>query len=294
MPDEQTYLVALENFDAKVERVDLANGVTIRRLSTDEQEQLTFPSAGLRLPQPELEGLFLTVRPPADVGADERRDTGRQLFDDAFTALRLTKAGAVFFGSWYELPAERSTFGLPPLASPFMRRWLFRSNPYLLEEEDLPALTGLSERVGRARVGPLRIAMSRFNLSYERDTDEDRFIDLWIALEALFSPSDKMELRYRIALRAAHLIEEPGDKREQVYRTLLSSYNLRSDVVHGMKLTIRQPKDLKMSERDVVGRTEDYLRCSIRALVLSDKAFDDNVAKSLDIAIARGDEGGKP
>lgn len=293
MPDELTYLVALENFDARVQEADLAGGVTIRRLSTDEREQLTFPTAGLRLPQPELEGFFLTVRPPSHVDEDQGRGTCRQLFDDTVTALRLTRAGDVFVGNWYELPAERSTFGLFPLGSRPLRRWLFRPRPYLLEEEDMPALTQLAERVGRAHGGPLRIAISRFNLSYMRDTGEDRFIDLWIAIEALFSPTDKMELRYRIALRVAHLIGKPGDEREEIYRTLLSSYNLRSDVVHGKKLTIRQPKDMKMSERKIVDRTEEYLRCSIRVIVLSDKVFDDNAAKSMDMAIARGHEGGK-
>ena len=224
----------------------------------------------------EPEKAFVFVYQPA--GTSDGNEL--ELFDNTVTAMRLTGPGAVSIGQLLKPLSLR-------IAGP-----RFDVPPYQLTKESVDTLSGLTVRLPKVSADSVRVAISRFDLAhertrlaYERDESEDKFIDYWIALEALFSPNDKREATYRIALRLAHFIAEPGDEREEVYLTTLDSYDVRSQLVHGRKLTGKLTKKLKLSPRQIVDRTEDYLRRCLRRIVLSDEGFDPG---ALDIAIARG------
>jgi hypothetical protein len=79
---------------------------------------------------------------------------------------------------------------------------------------------------------PIRLALRRWNTVFERFNPDDALLDYWIALEALFAPDSSQEVRFRSALRIATYLGEP-DQREQIYKDLLDSYDLRSRIVHG-------------------------------------------------------------
>src|SRR5205823_1673035 len=59
------------------------------------------------------------------------------------------------------------------------------------------------------------VAQRRFAQTYERVHDEDRLIDAWIALEALFLP-DQGELIYRAQMRIARFIGNDLPEREAI------------------------------------------------------------------------------
>jgi len=83
---------------------------------------------------------------------------------------------------------------------------------------------------------PLRRAIATAGDYYEghhrRTSPEDQLIDLAIALEALFSPTEATELRFRIAHRAALLLGTDPEDRRSLLRFLRKVYDARSGLVH--------------------------------------------------------------
>jgi hypothetical protein len=78
------------------------------------------------------------------------------------------------------------------------------------------------------------IMVSRYLRSFSRPTFEDQIVDLWVALESMFSAKDeKSEIIYRLSLRIARLLCEDPDGRQTIAKRLKASYNARSTFVHG-------------------------------------------------------------
>jgi len=78
---------------------------------------------------------------------------------------------------------------------------------------------------------PLKVGIHRFNISYGREADDDRLIDLAIALESSVLYGQREELKYRLGLRAAMIVRNL-ESPEKVSAILNTAYDLRSDLVH--------------------------------------------------------------
>ena len=194
------------------------------------------------------------------------------------TALRLLKSGQVGVPAvmQYNLKPEfgpyggfeRGTFGAPAAPGP----------GYTLLLEESESLVGLYEALAEAAPpNNLRVALRRFDYAYERTRPEDRLIDHWVALEALFLPDISQELSFRASLRIAYYVAGTPDEREEVFRKMRLSYDTRSDVVHGQRL--------KADVNEVASDTEEIVRRALRAVVTNPGSL--NVDR-LDAAIARG------
>ena len=79
----------------------------------------------------------------------------------------------------------------------------------------------------------LAIAIRRFSGSHEPRHAEDRLLDLWIAMEALFGPSDGTEVTFRLSLNTANTVDLPGLTRRAVFNWAKKAYGHRSGLVHG-------------------------------------------------------------
>jgi hypothetical protein len=79
----------------------------------------------------------------------------------------------------------------------------------------------------------LAIAIRRFSGSHEPRHGQDRLLDLWIAIEALFSPDDASEVTFRVALNVANTVVVAGVRPRTVFDWVKRAYGLRSDLVHG-------------------------------------------------------------
>ena len=94
----------------------------------------------------------------------------------------------------------------------------------------------VSKRMDEER-NKMRQAMRRAGIFYESHHEKTdatgKLIDLAIALEALFSPSDKGELTYRMAQSASFLIGENAEERKDIYRFVKAMYSRRSALFHG-------------------------------------------------------------
>jgi hypothetical protein len=79
----------------------------------------------------------------------------------------------------------------------------------------------------------IRHASNYYEISLSAETLGERFIDLWISMEALFSPDDKVQLRHSIAENAAIFLKKDIKGREEIYNKLKKLYDKRSSLVHG-------------------------------------------------------------
>jgi hypothetical protein len=116
----------------------------------------------------------------------------------------------------------------------------------------------------------------RLDDSYYRKRAEDRLIDLWIALEALFLAYGKGEQRFRAALTISHFLGASPTDRLKLFKRVQESYDLRSTMVHGV-----EPKAAgKLPE--IADWTGDLLRQSLLRFLPGRKAPDrDEILESL-------------
>jgi hypothetical protein len=91
-----------------------------------------------------------------------------------------------------------------------------------------PLLEDLTPTLRRA----IATAGDYYEGHHKRTSAEDQLIDLVIALEALFSPKEKTELRFRISHRAALLLGDAPDARRSIGQFLRKVYDGRSALVH--------------------------------------------------------------
>jgi hypothetical protein len=84
---------------------------------------------------------------------------------------------------------------------------------------------------------PLAIAIRRYSSSHDPKHEEDRLLDLWIAVEALFGTDDPGETTFRVALNLANSVEHPGITRRAMFEWVKHSDNVRSRLVHGRGVT---------------------------------------------------------
>ena len=89
-----------------------------------------------------------------------------------------------------------------------------------------------------------RVAVSRWKMAKDGMRGyQNRFIDLRIALESLFLPTQPyQELKFRLAVCGAWFVGEDAADRLRVWNTLRTAYDLSSAAVHGDNLKKRKKK----------------------------------------------------
>ena len=94
----------------------------------------------------------------------------------------------------------------------------------------------LARRIDRKRQEGLDIAISRWVKSKRPDaTEEDSWIDLRIAMEALFGGHGQGEVNYRIAIQGAAYLGGEAATRRRNCETLREAYHLASRAIHPNK-----------------------------------------------------------
>lgn len=171
---------------------------------------------------------------------------------------RIRKRGPLFIGDTRRMPYANST------------------RFYSLTRDEAEEVNGWwqiyqSPQVEKRLENPknnLRQVLLRAGNYYESSMQQkdavDRLVHLAIALEALFSPSDKLELSYKMNLYASWLISGSTDERVDNFKFLKEMYEQRSFLFHG---TFDVNKDLITTEE--AERLAGIIRISIlRFLVL--------------------------
>lgn len=199
----------------------------------------------------------LQIRGTRDgIVADQTND--RKL-EKVLSALRLHQRGRV--GTYFTLVRDSSGES-GWLRHPHIRSFYPTPPTYDLITNEAAELTQLLDRLNEPQhVKNYDLALRRFERTYERLDPEDRLIDLWVALEAIYANDSQTELSYRISLRIAHMLSE-GEDRRDLFRSMRASYATRSAIVHGSR-----PKNTIADDAEA---TEQVVRTSLRAALTSD------------------------
>jgi hypothetical protein len=175
---------------------------------------------------------------------------------------------------WTQGPPEFGSFGrgqasvLEQDRSALDRAWRPGSELSVDAARASELLTWIANFRKRPTDDALMFAIQRFNLCDERVSDDDRLVDAWIALEALFSTKrERGAIAYRTALRLATLLGATADDRQRIRDLVGLSYGLRSEVVHGTPTHKRSSKYAPAA--DITSKTEDLLRETLRLWVRS-------------------------
>jgi hypothetical protein len=115
--------------------------------------------------------------------------------------------------------------------------------------------------------GPLRIAIRRFNVADEPRIETDALLDLWIAMEALFSPDDGREVTFRLAQNAANFIDRSDVARRTLFNWIKKGYDLRSSLVHGREAKLSRLTRLDGSRVTTLAEAIADLRSIVRDAV---------------------------
>lgn len=200
----------------------------------------------------------------------------RRELEAVLTALRLIKSGTLGYRLSVLEPLE--DIGMyrkgKSLHSSSVDQQAWGEGEYRLEEGDLEALRRFWEDnckllFGIDQLGPLQIAIARFEMSYHKYKDADKLTDLMIAMEALYLKSGGRQKRHRLSHRAAVMLGSDKEDRIKVRDRFKDLYKIRSELVHGGPLATeirdKGESDLKgMLPASVVLILKDYVRRAIR------------------------------
>lgn len=279
------WLVQFDNLRMDVETLKIESGVHLRQPSDAERNQALQARFGIspsgqfvrQLTNPNPARL-LDVRDSSDIPnvflevIDHRRFPRNRISADSalafgqrmLTALRLVQPHDVGIHSiWY---VDENPFGR--LQFP---RWLWREPlPYdtrgaqaVVSSDVQRQIQEIWSHLAKSRDSTLDLAIRRLNDSYHRPRLDDRHIDYWIALEALFLREEEGELKYRAALLTARYVGVDLTERLDLFEEIKKSYVLRSKFVHGAK----PPKSYDVTK--IIDETGSLLRRVLRLCIIN-------------------------
>jgi hypothetical protein len=238
----------LHGVESEIDRAEIDEDAFIRRLSDEERDWLRWIyHAEESLPLSRIESIVQTWTHVAGCPYGDDFNAASTKLLHLVSAFRLLRAGHVALTGVNWTRSEEGGWGFGTTHAIPLRKELI----YELRQTDLPALGTLLEKVASNDERSFLFALRRFELTYERERDDERLIDLWIALEGLFVPDGPGHLTYKASMRIARFL---GDA--TLRPVLVRSYGRRSDIVHG-----RAVSDI----RAITDQTESILRSAFQA-----------------------------
>ena len=150
--------------------------------------------------------------------------------------------------SFYEVSGEtRLVRRYHPYVTAFRRTGVTHirrtTRPSAADSDAIAGLDNLLSNLGVERtemvVTSLDMALLKFSESYFGTPWFDQLVDLSTALEAALSGQDKEDVLLRLRSRAAALLAAPNDSAGDIFRDVGELYGLRSTLVHGGSLTLK-------------------------------------------------------
>ena len=265
------WLCPLYSFNCDCESVDLVEGVQIKPAPNELRTYIqgrTYYLFGLRSDPGDFNW---TVFLPHPAGTSnnmfERLHRASNLLSDLIITFKLCHKGRVIAGPLISASLHNSqlSIGGMKMWTPVSEINFFQEEPqYTLRQSDVIKVNNLLQDIRCWRESGVLditdVALRRFHSAYHGDI-EDRIIDQMIAFESLFL-GDVQELTYKLALRVAFLLGKRREQRETIFSNMKKAYKYRGRIVHGGG----QPSRDEL--RGIIHKTENYLRQSIRRLLL--------------------------
>lgn len=141
----------------------------------------------------------------------------------------------------------------------------------ILQNNDFSLAASLHSQLFKInRNGPIWLAAYSVWLGLRERDWASRFMQMWIALEALFGPEDAREITYRLSQRIAFFLENDKSKAFDLFKDVKTSYSWRSKIVHGLKLS-----KLDRDESEVLSCSIENIVASCLRKILSDPTLVD-------------------
>ncbi len=260
---EGVWLVHIRNLSFDDNTIRLDRGVTLRQATYEEKtravkEVYRFPFFGRHVDIPKI---FLEIR--HSVGRIEPPDNQEAtiIAQAVILALRLIKDNPVgIVSSYWDVPGQPFRPNQGSTYSPLLLPGAFSGEPFILTQEDIAILPKLYKKAKKAiKNSKLSIVITRLEDAYTRTKNEDKLIDYWTALEALFlSDESSYQMSKTLALAIAYYISSNELERQAIKQDISRSHDLRSDVVHGKKIN----QNINLLE--ILTKTGTHLRKALR------------------------------
>ena len=193
------------------------------------------------------------------------------LWGTLFNVIDSTEPGGIVgFKDMHE--ADKRRHNQPPSRGIFTR-----DREFSIVEGDIEPLKRFVNGLATVPATNLGIAIRRFNQVFDRDVLEDRAVDLFIALESLLSENADA-IRYKIALRASHLITANVEEQVSINSFLKKAYDCRSGIMHGADRDVEW-----LTARNGEGISNlDYLEDIVRRILrhVSERAMQGQILNS--------------
>jgi hypothetical protein len=167
---------------------------------------------------------------------------------------------------WYQTDETTPLVGGPLGAQGWGFRWAhtFQTprKPQVLDETSVRALINGYFALDETTRAQLGVVLTRLNSSMMGDNeDEDKAIDLGIAMEALLGKglSTDVPISYSLRLRGTLLLGGTSETRKENYYRLKELYDLRSRAAHGNKLGPRTSVKLGPDRNKEPVNTREFL-----------------------------------
>ena len=149
----------------------------------------------------------------------------------------------------------------------------------ILTDETLTQAIGLAQKVVKHGLGDkTQTAFARWNKSMQGQI-ADQFIDLRIALEALYAPDGRAgEISYRVQTRCARHMAESFDNRKAIADDIKEFYGTASGFAHG-SLAVGGDSPPKPKHQRRLERAQEICRKAIVRIIEDNRGRDIDVTR---------------
>ncbi|GHO67424.1 hypothetical protein KSC_063160 [Ktedonobacter sp. SOSP1-52] len=272
-PFAALWLIDFSDLMLEIDKLILGDGIYLRQTTEAEKEHvIKGSSASINALRPiEVPKAFLEIHHDINKFAFPDQQMATHIGQAVLLALRLIKATPIGIGK-YQWGIPDQPFwpfqGHPLLdqisnlmfhSSNFQHHPTVAGDRYIFTQEDAQILPKLFRKARKALANSkLRTAITRFEDSYSKTKMEDKLIDYWTALEALFFLEDEFQdMGKSLALAASYYLGQNSMERTTIYNDLTRSHTLRSHYIHGERKKAKHPLD------EMVAKTGSYLRSAL-------------------------------
>lgn len=273
-------IAQLRNFECEIDTIDLEDNLRIRRLTSDEVQDIVglaqmsmpayWPRKDLLRHQFGIE-TWVTVRKQTLLDAAPGYPYSPER---VLTALRLFKPGAVFYNTVvnYHYDWKYKSGAREHVGGGTSEKSITHKQLYVLNKKETEPFVHLWKTIRDADIQHVSVALRRLESGLTQEDLRHRLVDFMIGFESLFGKGEG-ELSYRMATRLAwflHRQRDTFDSRRRVYSRFRTAYALRSRVVHGAKTFTGKLRRYNDSAKLLllVDEIEDYLRESIHRFLI--------------------------
>ena len=241
----------LENYTHSDSTIDFGDGLLIRKIKQDELHHME--NAQLKY------GDSLISYPEFVIYLSSERNFAKDLVSiiSSFRFLKNEKIGLkrAYFG--YAFPFRPwNVIEIPSETELYIKE---NESIFSFNKSEIKDLVEMFLKLDAISAPYLEVAKRRFNLAYQRDKMEDKFIDYFVSLESLFSTKgERTEVTYRISTRASKILAQSLEERKTNQNRIKKLYGYRSGIVHGEQINLRF---------EDVEEVEDIVRLSLKWFV---------------------------